>query len=408
MTAALWLMFRTSSMRWITPVSACGCTLLVAGNLVEPSDTSMQASSEAALSIMVWAPAMLLASFSSTQSAGLFRTDDVLVLPTWWASRLARILSVVGAQLAWAMLGWIGLWAGCNVLASRNGTPLYWSMAMNGVAVTGMTTVVGALLAVHRSPAWVAAISSAGSYVALAIWSYIPDLAVSVLFSPYDPLFLIEGLPNRNYLEIQLLWDTAVVLIFLAWSARVLATPPAVALVLAAAVATSATSANMSWVVARSGALRLACAPHHGIEVCLWADHEGQRPRIEEEVDLARTLLGPTWRPEFVSEGDLESGPPAALPPGAIVSNTALIPTSANPVRREAAARMVAAALHPPAGCPGLATPSELGEPVGSAIERLVLLQQEGSSGRISDRELVTRLALARREISLCQSPDLR
>jgi len=99
---------------------------------------------------------------------------------------------------------------------------------------------------------------------------------------------------------------------------------------------------------------------------------------------------------------------PAALPDGAIRANTVSIPVTANPVPRAAAARIVAAALRPPAACPVLATDGGFGETVGAYVERLVVSRQETPSAEpLSERQLVARIRELRVEIADCQSPDL-
>lgn len=407
MIPAWWLVFRTSPLRWSVPLGSCLCMVLVANNVRGRPETSMQASSEAALAILIWAPAMLLLVYASVRSSALSR-DDALVLPLDPVSRLRRSLSVLGAQLAWVMLGWVGFWAGCGSLAGRSSTPLYWSMCLNGVAVVTLTSLAAALIAIHRKPAWMAALASAVAYVGLAIWGYVPAVPESVLYSPYGPLFFTDALPSQHLLELKLVWALAAAAVLTGWLARLLGSLSALSLLLVSAVATTMIATTMPSVVARSDAMQLTCAPHGGVQICLWADHEQQRARMTAEVDLARALLGPAWRAEFVSEGDLDTGLPAALPDGAIRANTVSIPVTANPVPRAAAARIVAAALRPPAACPVLATDGGFGDTVGAYVERLVVSRQETPSAEpLSERQLVARIRELRVEIADCQSPDL-
>jgi hypothetical protein len=404
--ASWWLLFRTSSLRWIVPLSSCACTLLVSANMRDNLETSMQTSSQAALTILVWAPAMLLVAYTSVRASGLSRAEDALVLPMQLRSRLARVGSVVGALFAWLTLGWIGVWAGCSVLAGRR-TPIYWSMVLNGVAITALTALVGALLAVQRRPAWVAALASAGSYAGLAVWSYVPQVAASVLYAPYGPLFFTEALPDRKLLLLQLLWSVAAVAVFAAWVCGLFGTPLSLVVVLMIATVTTAGSSTLPQVVSRSGTVPLTCAPRDGVQVCLWADHEATRPRIAAEVDLARTLLRAHWATAYVSEGDLSNGLPAALPSDAQPADTVLVPTSANPAPREAAARIVAAALLPPTRCADLTTAAGFGETVGAAVERLVIEGRSAADAyHLSDDQLADRIETIRRQIDGCHRPD--
>jgi hypothetical protein len=407
--AAWWLLFRSSSLRWTVPLGSCLCMLLVSTNLRGRPETSMQASSEAALTILIWAPAMLLMVFSSMRSSGLSRADDILVLPLQLRSRVRRSLSVVGAQLTWVILGWIGFWAGCNYLAGSGATSLYSSMALNGIALAIITSLAGAVLAVHRLPAWSAAIAAALSYVGLAIWVYVPDVTGSVLFSPYAPLFFVEALPNRHLPELQLAWALVLAAVFTAWGACLLGARTSLVAIGVTALVMAAVSSSMPQILDRSGTLRLTCEPHGGVQICLWVDHGAFRPRIEAEVDLARALLGSTGPVDYLSERDLGEGLPPALPPAAKSANTVLIPTTADPAPREAAALIVVAALQPQAGCADLTTPATFGESVRAAVERMVIDQQETpSSARLGERELAVRIAAIRRDIAQCRSPVLQ
>jgi len=404
MTAAWWILFHRSPLRWTTPLGASICMLLVNANLGGRPITSIQASSEAALAVVVWAPAVLLISYASSLATGLTRGEDVLVLPTMLGSRLRRVVSVVATQILWITLGWIGLWVGCSYLPGRDATPFYSIMALNGIAVSMITTLAGAALAAYRVPAWVAAIISGAAYAGLVIWSYIPDVAASVLYSPYGPLALTDALPNPRFLALQLAWAITATLLFTAWSARLVTSAVAFVWLVLVAVLVTMTRMPMTEVLPRSGHLALSCHPHARVDVCLWADHEATRSRINAEVDRARRLAGRQRLADTVSEGDLDVRVPRALP-AQLRSSVAIIRVSADPVPRAGAARLIADSIRVRSGCPAHTTVTQLALPIDYVAERIVAERQVPDGRMLTDAQIPSWLSRVFSAVADCRTP---
>jgi len=345
---SFWLNLRSLRLLWCTPAAAVVLLLLVGPRIGQDTSTSMVASSAAATAVLIWVPVQLFLSFMAVKQTALSRYD-MLPTPTSLQSRVRRTASVIAVPIVWGSAGWLSFWAGTNVLAHGFGVSTYPCIALNGWALTLVAVAVGTLLAVHGRPAWAAALAAGLLWFGLAIWGYLPPTPVSILLEPYDPLFMVGALPNLARLAIGVVWALVVLAACVLWVSRAIRGPLVVGAVLFVAVGVTWAGTITPMVLPRAGHLPMRCAPHAGVEVCLWSDHENARDRFDHGVDVAKKVVGAFHLPAALREGDISRPPPSRIPEPA--RSAVVTGTSARPELGEVVASLVAPTFTWPARC---------------------------------------------------------
>ncbi|MFL6106508.1 MAG: hypothetical protein ACJ72L_06060 [Marmoricola sp.] len=388
---------------WITPALAALLLLLTAPQISLNTRTTMVMSSAAATAVLIWAPTQVLLSYTSVRQMALSR-DDPLPAPLSRKSRLLRTASVLAAPLLWGATGWLAYWAGAATLAHRLGGSLYLSMSLNGLALSVIAVVVGAVLAVHGSRPWVAALAAGGLWFSLAVWSYVPDTAASILLQPYDPLFLVGSLPNHARLAVQCVWAVVVLAAGIAWLGRIAGGVLVAGACSAAALAVVWAGTTAPLVLPRAGRLSMHCVARSGIEVCLWSDHEGARASYERGVDLALEVAGAPHLAPALREGDILRPPPGTIPPDARAA--AITKTSNDPDLNEIVAALVAPGFRRPSTCPPSAGVD--GPGASGLVEGVISTRTSPRDGRhLSWSDIRTWLAGLRLDVAACRPPTV-